>query len=429
MASIPIVMNNKEAMEYLYDQNIQTRNDLKEAHKFLYERGDMDEEVHDMIIGIISNMTDEELEMTKTIISMKDLHRYMNYLAYLGTSKSAHFDHVNNRQLNQAQLEILQTERDWFFNSDNSEYFVSRLEVSNPSDIIMCSSTSQENDFESFWLSKEDMNYMSKEGSSFSDIPIPADLFFSKTLSLLDFEIHTNLDDQVVDVDTDKTYKDIGRSMTSVHRFCVEENYRAVVDGLLSPDQAGRKFHVATFYAHIIDNKTGQAAPKIIFPVFVEYGNDYLIAEKCAYSTEEKSRQILFVRDSIKDGEYAHLIHQEMMLFYGVELAMIHPVYKEIFESPRDDRIFDKSSKEKKKSKSKTRVVHKHFIKKSTFSDAKRKYEGFNRNTMVWHVSGHWRHYANDKKVFIQPYWKGPLRETKKNLDSTRIMKVDVPED
>ena len=42
------------------------------------------------------------------------------------------------------------------------------------------------------------------------------------------------------------------------------------------------------------------------------------------------------------------------------------------------------------------------------------------QHTLCWYVIGHYRHYQNGRKVWINGYWKGPLRELKKNLDEGR---------
>jgi hypothetical protein len=39
---------------------------------------------------------------------------------------------------------------------------------------------------------------------------------------------------------------------------------------------------------------------------------------------------------------------------------------------------------------------------------------GFIRRSMIWYVTGHWREYKKTgKRIFIQGYWKGALRDMK----------------
>ena len=38
----------------------------------------------------------------------------------------------------------------------------------------------------------------------------------------------------------------------------------------------------------------------------------------------------------------------------------------------------------------------------------------------AWYVIGHYRHYKNGKTGWVNGYWKGALRETKKSFDEGR---------
>ena len=49
-----------------------------------------------------------------------------------------------------------------------------------------------------------------------------------------------------------------------------------------------------------------------------------------------------------------------------------------------------------------------------------------NRKCLCWYVIGHWREYKNGNKIFIQGYWKGALRNAKKNYDDGRERIIDV---
>jgi len=47
----------------------------------------------------------------------------------------------------------------------------------------------------------------------------------------------------------------------------------------------------------------------------------------------------------------------------------------------------------------------------------------YTRKCGSWYVVGHWRTYKTGKKIFIQPYWKGPLREFRRS-NSDRIREI-----
>ena len=101
--------------------------------------------------------------------------------------------------------------------------------------------------------------------------------------------------------------------------------------------------------------------------------------------------------------------------WYGIQIALLHPTVRTIFSHPRTEAV--KKHQKSKKRKRVTRYVKKHIIR---YEDIQTAMYGNHKNTLVWYVIGHWRHYTNGKKVFVQPYWKGTLRELKMNLDDRK---------
>ena len=60
------------------------------------------------------------------------------------------------------------------------------------------------------------------------------------------------------------------------------------------------------------------------------------------------------------------------------------------------------------------RYVRHHYIKTDELETAIYGKHSINRKALIWYVTGHWREYRKTgKKIFIQPYWKGALREAK----------------
>ena len=108
-------------------------------------------------------------------------------------------------------------------------------------------------------------------------------------------------------------------------------------------------------------------------------------------------------------------------IWYEVQHLLLNPYIHE--------PVFSKSSKVKQnvdgyivqqrptdKRKRRTRYVrYKEFNNSIAHSDVLR-----NRHTLCWYVIGHTRHYKSGKNVWIDGYWKGPLRDTKKNFDEGR---------
>lgn len=112
--------------------------------------------------------------------------------------------------------------------------------------------------------------------------------------------------------------------------------------------------------------------------------------------------------------------------WYGVQIALLHPVVKEVFRAPRT--AVEKTNPTKKSSprKRKVKYVKEHVLNqeeldKLIYGERTTK-QGRTRHALIWYVIGHWRTYANGKKVFVQPYWKGALKDTK--LAETREREI-----
>ena len=112
------------------------------------------------------------------------------------------------------------------------------------------------------------------------------------------------------------------------------------------------------------------------------------------------------------------IIQTEQMLshaitaFYSINAALLNPVIMEVYNN-KTSRIPDRSVTAKKATKrGKIRYVKRHLISTIDIDKAFEK-RGFVRKAMIWYVTGHWREYKSGKKVFIQGYWKGALRNMK----------------
>ena len=83
-----------------------------------------------------------------------------------------------------------------------------------------------------------------------------------------------------------------------------------------------------------------------------------------------------------------------------------------IMETPAANNRLDVNTKKNGK-KRPLRYIKRHIINADDFTEKLHGNRSFQRHTLVWYVIGHWRAYSNGKKVFIKPYWKGALRDTK----------------
>lgn len=131
------------------------------------------------------------------------------------------------------------------------------------------------------------------------------------------------------------------------------------------------------------------------------------------------SERLADIDGRIRDGSLTEYmfrlqdsIARAITAFYSVNAALLNPVVVDVYNN-KTSRIPDRSITAKKPSKrGKIRYIKRHFM---TVDDVDKAFEkrGFVRKAMIWYVTGHWREYKSGKKVFIQGYWKGALRNMK----------------
>lgn len=117
-----------------------------------------------------------------------------------------------------------------------------------------------------------------------------------------------------------------------------------------------------------------------------------------------------------------------IVFFTTINLAMLHPVIKKAFnKTTTESRLVDnKKPKKKDKKYKKQKLVYIKCIKVTTEDiNAEIEKSPYTRHTLCWYVCGHWRTYKDGRKVFIKPYWKGVLRDSKENVEEPRERKID----
>ncbi len=122
-----------------------------------------------------------------------------------------------------------------------------------------------------------------------------------------------------------------------------------------------------------------------------------------------------------------HLTSMILQSWYGIQISLLHPVIKNIFSHGKPIARYDKTNKNKVVKNKRKRITYNvstHYINDGTLENLLQTKNHKEFTTLAWYVIGHWRHYKNGKKTFIQGYWKGPLREMKQNLDTGRDRKI-----
>lgn len=112
--------------------------------------------------------------------------------------------------------------------------------------------------------------------------------------------------------------------------------------------------------------------------------------------------------------------------WYSVQIMLLHPQLKTVFNHPTKMKVKDTITRKQTNGRRITKYVKRHAITLDSIDDAmKISDKTINRKTLAWWVIGHYRTYKNGTKKFIQGYWKGPLRSTKRNYDEIRERIID----
>lgn len=215
---------------------------------------------------------------------------------------------------------------------------------------------------------------------------IPSDLFFSGNIPLIDCRISIDHGNEVIKF-----------------RFVIYPDYAERI--ALSDEN-----NSAQVGAVILDFAMGQ----LIQEIEVLKGHDWMMMNAAmGYRRIPKDlRDVISAKSTVSD--FAGIFSELTATWYGIQIALLHPIVKDVFQSPKT--VIDETSERKIKKngrKRPLRYIKKHIINAGDFTEKLHGNRSFQRHTLVWYVIGHWRSYSNGKKVFIKPYWKGALRETK----------------
>lgn len=242
--------------------------------------------------------------------------------------------------------------------------------------------------------SDEELIYLwEKKGEK---VTIPSDLFFAQTIPLMDVEI--SVDERMQG------------GIVVNYRVIVFDNYIKKLD---SED-------VEIVGAVIIPI---HGITEIIIPIRILNGFDSVLNGAIGFRNMTKLQRN-FASNHLSVSQIAQQMLEALETWYGLQIALLHPSVKEVFLNPQNTKRSQLNEHMNKNSKKKIKYVKKHIV---NADDLKRKIHGesksFQRKALIWYVTGHWRTYKNGSKVFINPYFKGALRETKK-LSSIREREI-----
>ena len=252
--------------------------------------------------------------------------------------------------------------------------------------------------------------------SNFNDVPI--DIVMCKTISIEDILLNKITPDAVLEKIVEIEPAIVNDMRHIPNRIKLFSNWKQSVDNINTYDQP-----------QPIGAVMMECAPGIwIYKVFClsTFCDSLMLMDGLGYKVEtNKYKQV--VKDLLKyeiikdDAETKKMFCEILKLWYSVQIAMLNPITVDVFSRGERRAVVEhQETRKKKQKKTKIKYIRKHIIKPEEFDDAfdiKIGNNTFTRKTMIWHVAGHWREYKNGKKVFIDGYWKGPLKDIK-NTDA-----------
>lgn len=243
-------------------------------------------------------------------------------------------------------------------------------------------------------------------------VKAPSDIILSGMVPLLDIIIC--IDSFQYRVHIDPRYKDsISSNRTMVELDDMKEIPCCKVGYILLSDEPD-------FYSGHIWSREFFVSPEVDQLLFDEY---------IGISENENERAIIS-----KMPEHATaMMAYAMAVWYGIQLALLHPRVKEVCNAKHTTTInLPKSMSVAHKKKGKSRKTIKYIkrleINTSSITDILRGKREYSKHTPYFYVSGHLRHYKNGKTIWIDGYWKGELRELKQKEKVVRNREILIPD-
>lgn len=214
------------------------------------------------------------------------------------------------------------------------------------------------------------------------NVLIPSDLFMQKTIPLKDIQIEVD-------------EREYGGCINKA-RICVYENIESIVDSLSEYDNTKEAGFIEIDFLGM----------NYSAPFYIMYGINYIgFGNYCGDK----------LLDFASVEQRMHILTSWFETWYGIQIALLHPIIKEVFSSP--NIVKSRNNLITKKNNNTTKYIKKHYITKDSIKKANDNKSQYKRKTLLWWVIGHWREYKSGKKIFVKGYWKGALRYTNQTIE------------
>lgn len=251
---------------------------------------------------------------------------------------------------------------------------------------------------------------------------VPSDIFFSDEIAIRDLIITITNDHRI-----------------DSRKFKTTRNIRiAIFDSLpIPPEKPDDPFVIGALSVEVVIDPMPKSVsmPHFVTPLLVQPGfNGIGIGD--TYSVD--NRKLEPFANITPDGRTIaskELIWEDienyLKIWYGIQLALLHPIIQDVFKHPSTEKIAHEEPKKGGKTRTVYTYIKKHVIQPHDFDPPAPKEGDDNKaprtwSTLLWHVTGHWRHYKDGRTAFVKPYWKGPLRSIKQPVEP-RIRRIAIP--
>lgn len=344
---------------------------------------------HEKAKQYLNELTDEGF--SRLMIDARGQHygdiSTKGYIDAMRKAQKANDININNSAMNSVFVEFLQE-------LDNI-VLLDKISRSSPSDIIKLTKCG-DSKIMSLWTSRMNPH------TSGLGVEIPSDLFFAKTIPLLDCRI-------IVDETNEKN------GMSVQYRVVVFSDYKEIIDSACDDEFCMVGAVITEF----------DACSSFVYPISVVRGVDGLLLTKVGYINMDIGLRS-YLSQNMPMLLAAQTAGSFLETWYGIQIALLHPIIKDVFKicGRMKNPEYRKASTNERRNI--VKYIKQHQVDEMEFdnmmydgSDIKdsEKKNKIARHTLVWYVIGHWRTFKDGKKTFVQPHWKGALKDIKKNID------------
>ena len=158
-----------------------------------------------------------------------------------------------------------------------------------------------------------------------------------------------------------------------------------------------------------------------------EFSNTiWLVPQIGLLKTDQKTYREFFKENTDMSGfndlyEYAQV---QLCCWYGIQIGLLNPAIKLVLDDAAKKHAIVTQKKDRK-GKTKTKISYVKLIKLTDKVFDEVLHRSYIRQKLCWYVTGHWRNQPTKtgyKRIFIQGYWKGVLRDSKTSDTRERDM-------